>query len=278
MEVSMLGNMRIGIALACSLFAAGTMAPWSARADLPEAKARGKLIIATSGNLPPATFVDANNELDGYDIFIAREVGKRIGIPIQFERIDSKGMLPGLQTGRFDAVVSNINVLEERKAVFDFSIPYSRSAVVAITRAGNVDINSYKDLKGKVVGGITGGADGEIPARQISEKFGAFKEFKGYPGFSELFQDLAIGRIDAAITPEHAAADFSKQRPGIVKITSEAYQEKFVAAAFQKGSPQLKAAFDSAILELRKNGTLDQMAERYFGYKNYTKNIPEQLP
>ena len=77
-------------------------------------------------------------------------------------------MLPGLQTGRFDAVVSNINVLEERKAVFDFSVPYSRSAVVAITRASAKDINSYKDLKDKVVGAITGGADGEIPARQIS--------------------------------------------------------------------------------------------------------------
>lgn len=272
--------LRVRTVVALAFFIVGTTLALTERAaaDLPEARARGKLIIATSGNLPPATFVDAKNELDGYDIFIAREAAKRIGIPVQFERIDSKGMLPGLQTGRFDAVVSNINVLEERKAVFDFSIPYSRSAVVAVTRAGTPDINSYKDLKGKVVGAITGGADGEIPARQISDKFGAFKDFKGYPGFSEMFQDLAIGRIDAAITPEHAAADFDKHRPGIVMIRPQAYQERFVAVAFQKGSPQLKAAFDATILDLRKDGTLDQMAEKYFGYKNYMKNIPEQLP
>lgn len=271
-------NVPLKLVVACVAFGLVAVSSDKAGADLAEAKARGKLIIATSGNLPPATFVDEKNELDGYDISIAREVGRRLGIPIQFERIDSKGMLPGLQTGRFDAVVSNINVLEERKAVFDFSVPYSRSAVVAVTRAGAKDIKSYKDLKDKVVGGITGGADGEIPARQISEKFGAFKEFKGYPGFSEMFQDLAIGRIDAAITPEHAAADFNKQRPGIVNITTEAYQQRFVAVALQKGSPQLKAAFDEIILELRRNGTLDKLAEKYFGYKDYTKNIPEQLP
>jgi ABC-type amino acid transport substrate-binding protein len=267
-------TMLLGWLCLCAVLA--TAGP--ASADLAEAKARGKLIIATSGNLPPATFINEKNELDGYDISIAREAGKRIGLPIQFERIDSKGMLPGLQTGRFDAVVSNINVLDERKSVFDFSVPYSRSAVVAITRPASKDINSYKDLKGRMVGAITGGADGEIPARQISEKFGAFKEFKGYPGFSELFQDLAIGRIDAAITPEHAAADFNKQRPGIVKITTEPYQVKYVAVAFQKGSPQLKAAFDETILALRRDGTLDKLAEHYFGYKNYTKGIPEQLP
>ena len=276
MAMFKIARLKTALALAICSFVVGSGG--NAVADLADAKARGKLIIATSGNLPPATFVDDKNELDGYDISIAREVGKRLGIPIQFERIDSKGMLPGLQTGRFDAVVSNINVLEERKAVFDFSVPYSRSAVVAITRASAKDINSYKDLKDKVVGAITGGADGEIPARQISEKFGAFKDFKGYPGFSEMFQDLAIGRIDAAITPEHAAADFNRQPPGIVKITSEAYQLKFVAVAFQKGSPQLKAAFDETILDLRHNGTLDKLAEKYFGYKDYTKNIPEQVP
>jgi ABC-type amino acid transport substrate-binding protein len=125
---------------------------------------------------------------------------------------------------------------------------------------------------------ITGAADGEIPARQISEKFGAFKEFKGYPGFSEMFQDLAIGRIDAAVAPEHAAADFNKQRPGIVKLTPEPYQVRFVGVALQKGSPQLKAAFDETILDLRRSGMLDRLAEKYFGYKDYTKGIPEQLP
>ncbi len=258
--------------------AAAVLIAGPAWADLPEAKARGKLIVATSGNLPPATFVNEKNELDGYDISIARAVEKKIGIPIQFERIDSKGMLPGLQTGRFDAVVSNINVLEERKPVFDFSVPYSRSAVIAITRPQLKEIQSFKDLKGRTVGAITGGADGEIPARKISDELGAFKEFKGYPGFSELFQDLAIGRIDAAITPEHAAADFNKQKPGVVRLTTEPYQVRYVAIAMQKNSPELKKAVDATILELRRAGTLDQWAEKYFGYKDYMKQIPEELP
>jgi ABC-type amino acid transport substrate-binding protein len=268
----MMKLLRVAVVLSAAVVA---MPAW---ADLPEAKARGKLIVATSGNLPPATFVNDQNELDGYDISIARAVEKKLGFPIQFERIDSKGMLPGLQTGRFDAVVSNINVLEERKPVFDFSVPYSRSAVIAVTRPQLKEIQSFKDLKGRTVGAITGGADGEIPARQISDQLGAFKEFKGYPGFSELFQDLAIGRIDAAITPEHAAADFNRQKPGVVRLTTEPFQVRYIAIAMQKNSPELKKVIDETILELRRNGTLDQWAEKYFGYKDYMKQIPEQLP
>ena len=100
-------GVRWKFAAAWVAFGLALVASNRAFADLAEAKARGKLIIATSGNLPPATFVNERNELDGYDIAIAREVGRRLAIPIQFERIDSKGMLAGLQTGRFDAVVSN---------------------------------------------------------------------------------------------------------------------------------------------------------------------------
>src|SRR5687767_7958600 len=79
-------------------------------ADLPEIKARGRLIAATTGNLPPNTFVDSNNQLTGYDVEFGRLVEKAIGVPVQFEKLDFKGIMPGLQTGRFDAVFSNVNI------------------------------------------------------------------------------------------------------------------------------------------------------------------------
>src|SRR4051812_32072128 len=82
-----------------------TAVPGSA-VSLSDIKGRGRAIVATSGNLPPNTFVDERNQLTGYDVEVCRLVEKALGVPMTFERLDWKGILPGLQTGRFDLVCS----------------------------------------------------------------------------------------------------------------------------------------------------------------------------
>src|SRR5213593_2022364 len=158
------------VLLATSVFAA----------DLPEITKRGHMVAATSGNLPPVTYLNDKNELVGYDIEVGKFIARHIGVKLDLVRLDWKGILPGLQTGRFDAVFSNVNITPERKQLFDYSIPYSRSAVVVVARASVKDINGPAALHGRLVGAISGGMDGEIPAREIEKEHGAFKAFKGY--------------------------------------------------------------------------------------------------
>jgi ABC-type amino acid transport substrate-binding protein len=247
-------------------------------ADLPEIKERGKLMSATTGNLPPNTFVDANNQLTGFDVEVGRLVEKAIGVPVQFERMDFKGIMPGLQTGRFDAVFSNVNITPERKEIFDYSIPYSRSAVIAVVRAGVEGISSYKDLKGRNVGAISGAADGEMPAREIDQKFGPFKSFKGYPGYAEMFADMRAGRLDAIVAPDLAAADYLNKNPGTARLVGEPYSVRFVGVPMQKNSPQLKAAVDEVIRKARNDGTLDQLAKKYFDIDGFSKQLVDYVP
>ncbi|MGH6798084.1 MAG: substrate-binding periplasmic protein, partial [Roseiarcus sp.] len=249
--------------LSLLLVAAFSAAAWSA--DLSEIRKRGKLIAATSGDLVPVTYLNDKNQLEGYDIEVARFIEKKIGVPIKLVRLDFKGILAGLQSGRFDAVFSNVNITDERKKIFDYSIPYSRSAVIPVVRKGLTDVHGYKDLKGKIVGGISGGNDGEIPAREIAAKYGAFKDFKGYTGNAELFADLAIGRIDVAISPDTAAGFFLKTHPDVGTIVGEPYQVRYVGIPMQKGSTELKAAIDGAIREMRQQGLLDKWGKEYFG-------------
>lgn len=261
----------------CCLVLAGMLGAANA-ADLPEIKQRGKLVAATSGDLVPVTYVNEKGQLEGYDIEVAHFIEKKLAVPIDLVRLDFKGILAGLQAGRFDAVFSNVNITDERKKVFDYSIPYSRSAVVAVVRKGLDNVHGYKDLKGLTVGGISGGNDGEVPAREISAKYGEFKGFKGYTGNAELFADLAIGRIDAAIAPDTAAAFFLKSHPGVASIVGEPYQVRYVGIPMQKGSTQLKAAFDDAIREMRKEGLLDKWAKQYFGIDDYSAQLVDQVP
>jgi ABC-type amino acid transport substrate-binding protein len=267
-------NFLVGL---CCLVLAGIVGAASA-ADLPEIKQRGKLVAATSGDLVPVTYVNEKGQLEGYDIEVAHFIEKKLGVPIDLVRLDFKGILAGLQAGRFDAVFSNVNITDDRKKVFDYSIPYSRSAVVAVVRKGLDNVHGYKDLKGLTVGGISGGNDGEVPAREISAKYGEFKAFKGYTGNAELFADLAIGRIDAAISPDTAAGFFLKSHPGVASIVGEPYQVRYVGIPMQKGSTELKAAFDGAIREMRKEGLLDKWATQYFGIDNYSAQLVDQVP
>src|SRR5437879_5746629 len=133
-------------------------------ADLAEIVKRGHMVAATSGNLPPVTFLNDKNELVGYDIEVGKFIAKHIGVKLDLVRLDWKGILPGLQTGRFDAVFSNVNVTPERKEIFDYSIPYSRSAVVVVARANVSDIQGPTDLEGRTVAGISGRMAGGVTA------------------------------------------------------------------------------------------------------------------
>jgi cystine transport system substrate-binding protein len=247
-------------------------------ADLPEIKARGQLIAATSGNLPPVTYLNDKNELVGYDIEVGRFIAKHLGVKLDIVRLDWKGILPGLQTGRFDCVFSNVNVTPERKEIFDYSIPYSRSAVVVVSRANVPDITGPADLKGRMVGAISGGMDGEIPAKAIEKEHGAFKGFKGYAGYAEMFADMEIGRIEAAVAPDTAAANFIKDKPGVARIVGKPYVVRYVGVPMQKGSSQLKAKVDEAIRLMRKDGLLDRWAKQYFGIDKFSAQLIDEVP
>src|SRR2546426_5360733 len=144
-------------------------------ADLPEITKRGHMVAATSGNLPPVTFLNDKNELVGYDIEVGKFIARHIGVKLDLVRLDWKGILPGLQTGRFDAVFSNVNVTPERKEIFDYSIPYSRSAVVVVSRAGVSDIGGPGGLKSRTLRALSRGMGGEIPAQGVEKGHGAFK-------------------------------------------------------------------------------------------------------
>ena len=232
-----------------------------------------KLNAATSGDLPPVSFTNPANQLDGYDVQVARFVASHTGIPMQLDKLDFKGILPGLQTGRFDIVFSNVNITPERTAIFDYSIPYSRSAVVVVVRQGATDVKSFKDLKGKRVGAIAGANDGEMPARDIEKQYGAFEVFKGYGGYVEMFTDLAVGRLDAIVAPDTSAANLLRQRPGLASIVGDPYRVRFVGAPMPKGSAELKAKVDDAIRAMKREGLLDKWRKKYFGIVNYSSQL-----
>ena len=120
-------------------------------------------------------------------------------------------------------------------------------------------------------GAILGGLYGILKER-------AFDQFKGYAGYAEMFADMEIGRVDAIVAPDTAAANFIREKPGVAEIVGEPYRVRYVGVPMQKGSTELKAAVDEAIREMREKGLLDEWAEQYFGIEHYSAALVDEVP
>ena len=181
--------MRRWLLAAAAVMACIVTAVPASAVSLSDIKGRGRVIVATSGNLPPNTFVDERNQLTGYDVEVAvwsrrpsacrstssASTGKasfRASRPAASTRLLKREHHRGAQAG-----VRLLGALLAR----------GRGPARAQGRRRRKGLQGPRRAN---VGAISGGNDGEIPAREIEKQFGAFKSFKGYPGNAEMFADM----------------------------------------------------------------------------------------
>ncbi|MES2151963.1 MAG: transporter substrate-binding domain-containing protein [Pseudomonadota bacterium] len=245
-----------------ALLAAACLALPAAGADLlATAKARGTLRIAMEGTYPPFNFKDPKSgELAGYDVDVAKLVAARLGLKPEFVSTEWSAILAGLGAGKYDAIVSQVGITAKRQEAFDFSEPYTYSSPQLIVRKN--DTASYKalsDLKGKKVG-VGQGSVFEQQARAVSGI-----EVKSYPAAPENLQDLAFGRIDAALNDSLMVAYLLKNSPLPIKAGARVGNIERTGIAIQKGNPQLKAALNKALADATADGSLKQVSVKWFG-------------
>ena len=162
---------------------------------LDSVKARGILRIAVEGTYPPFNFKDAaSNELKGFDIDVAKLLAAKLGVKAEFVTIEWSGILAGLAAGKYDVIVNQVGVTEKRRESFDFSDPYTISSPQLIVhRNDKREFKQLEDLKGKKLG-VGQGSNYEQKAKSVPGI-----SVSSYPGAPEYLQDLASGRIDAAL-------------------------------------------------------------------------------
>lgn len=224
----------------------------------------------TTGNDRPNVFLDPSGQPVGFEIDMCKMIAEKLGVKLDLGVLAWEGLLPSITTGRTDMICSGVNITAPRMEAFDFSVPYSRTAIIAMVPEATTDVDGPTDLEGKVVGGCIG-ADGEDVVREI----GGFKDIKVYPGVAEMFADFLAGRIDVAIVGDKQAAEFMKSRPGTAKIVGKPYKVNLVGYPLLKGkSDAFKAELDKIISDARKDGTLNSMAKTSFNLDNYDEALP----
>ena len=228
---------------------------------LAQAKANGTLRVANTQSSPPWSMLDESNNPVGYDVAIAKEVGKRIGVPnVVFVADSFKNFVEGLKTGKYDLVMNDLTPTPEREQQVDFGDPYGVEDFRIFVPAGNTDIKGKDTLKGKRVGVVTGSSNETWARAHLKDS-----DIRSYDNGALIFNDLGSGRIDAVIISHFGGMKYANVNHLPVKEVGEPLIYQLSAPAIVKGQPALRAAVNKAIAEMMADGTIEAIAKKWVG-------------
>lgn len=247
-------------ALAGSVFFAGTagFAPQAGADELEEIRERGVIRIAMSGAYPPFNFVNEQNEVVGFDPAIGTEMAERMGLEVEIVTTAWDGIIGGLLTNRYDAIVGSMSITEERDEVVDFVGPYytTKRAVFTKPDSGITSVSQLDDIRL----GVTLGETHEQWAR---ERGYSIRTYKGLP---ELILELENERVDAIVN-DSIAAILAMNETGQEFVMLDDLETDVIGAgiAIREGNPELAAEMQAALDAMMEDGTYLEIAEEWVG-------------
>lgn len=220
----------------------------------------GTLTIATEGTYKPFTYhEDGSGDLVGYDVEIVTAVAEKLGLDPVFQETQWDAIFAGLDGGRFDVIANQVSINPDREARYLLSEPYTISPGVLIVPEDSTDITSFDDLEGKTTAqSLTSNW------YTVAEEHGANVE--GVEGWAQAVALLRDGRVDATVNDKLTLLDYQNTHgPSGLRIAAETEEPSRNAFALSQGNDQLLADVNTALAELRADGTLAEIGEKYFG-------------
>ena len=219
------------------------------------------IVFGTEGTWSPWTYHDENDQLVGFDIEVAQKVAEKLGVKATFVEGEWDGLLAGVDGGRYDSMANGVEITEERAQKYDFSDPYCYIRTAIIVKSDDDSINSFEDLNGKATANTISST-----YATLAESYGA--KTTGVDDLNQTIELLLNGRVDATLNAEVTYFDYLKEHPDanikIAALTNDASQ---VAFPVRKGdeTATMREALNQAINELREDGTIAEISEKYFG-------------
>ena len=241
--------------------AASSAASTGAADQLAAIQTNGKLVVALEGAWQPWSYHDESDTLVGYDVEVSRAIAEKLGVEPEYVESDWDSLFAGLDAGRFDIVCNGVEVTDERAKTYDFTTPYGYIHTALAVRKDNEDIKSFEDLKGKTTANSLAST-----YMELAESYGA--TVQGIDTLEETIQLLTAGRIDATLNADVSFYDYLNVHPDAdFKLVAQTEDASHVAIPVRKGddSASLLEAINAAIDELRADGTLKALGEKYFG-------------
>jgi polar amino acid transport system substrate-binding protein len=251
----------LGAALAFGLAGA-------AQADdvLAKAKAAGVLKIGTETAFAPFDYIDAGKHV-GLNVDLFEDVGKDLGVKIEWVTLPWEGVLPGLESGKFDMVAGPATITKARMERYTFSPPIAEATVALLKRKGDASVGKPADIAGKAVG--AGKASAQLAQlKSYADTLPAKVDIREYPGNSEAYADLAAGRIAAVANSITNIAFVASQRPDTFEVVKPAFGAKTYFGYIGRKDADyagLNDAIKASILKMKADGRLAALQKKWFG-------------
>ena len=236
--------------------------------ELEKVKAAGKLVIGIEGTYPPFTYHNDDGSLAGLDVELGTALAEKLGVEVEFQEAAWDSLLIGIDSGRFDTVINSVSITDERAEKYDFSDPYYYEARHVVVRADDDSIQAPEDLNGKKI--ATNATNAFIP---WYEEQGA--EIVGVDTSAEAIDLVLSGRADFLGTNVPVLNAYLDEHPDAKDKLKEAFvipnSEDVIAIPVRKGETEFLDAVNAALAELRADGTLKAISEKYLG-GDYTES------
>ena len=232
--------------------------------SLEDIKKKGYFTVGLDATFAPMGFRDESGELVGFDIDLAKEVAKRMGVEAKFKPCEWDAIIFYLRSKNIDMVWNGMSVTEQRKKQVAFTEPYLVVGQIIFTRKGTSPAK-INELAGKIVG-VQLGSSGALAVEKnpISSEI---KEVKKYATNVEALLDLEAGRTDAVVM-DSISGQYYNSKKNTLTYSEESLSDEYYAVALRKGDQTLLDEINKQINAMKADGTFDKISEKWLGTKN----------
>ena len=237
-----------------------------------QASTSNVLRVGIDDTYPPMEYKDEAGNNAGFDIELAQELGKRLNKEVQFVPTAWTAIFTGLSSNKYDCIISSLSITDERKKTIAYTQPYVANSQVIVVRSDNSAIGSEKDLGDKIVA-VQMGTTSEEACNEFI-KSTPFKDYKKYEAMTEALSELKIGRVDAVVCDLVIGKYFVAKDKESFKTVSTTLPNEPIGIGFTKANQAEAEKFDKLLDEMKKDGTLKSISEKWFG-EDMTQNIAD---
>jgi lysine-arginine-ornithine-binding protein len=227
-------------------------------ADIPN-----PLRIATEGAYPPFNSVDANGQLVGFDVDIAKALCAEMKANCEIVAQDWDGIIPALVANKYDAIIASMSITDERKQSIDFTNKYYSNYLAVIAPSGGV--TGPSDLNRKTVGAQRS----TLASQWAEDQLMGRASIKLYDTQTAAYADLQAGRLDAMVSDIYPAMDWLTSVSGFQLAGEKIDINDQIGIGIRQSEAGLKAAFNAAIDAIRTNGVYAEINAKYFSADIY---------
>lgn len=237
--------------------------------------ADGVLKIGTNDTYVPMEYRDEQNNMVGFDIDLCNEIGKDLGVKVEWISTAWDGIFNGLNSGQYDCIISGCSITSERKKSFYMTDPYIANGIVIVSRNDETKATKAEDLKGKKVG-VQIETTADTAAQAMIDKDGNTMQLSKFDAMLDAFSALEGKTIDYILTDAPVGEFYTALKPDVYSVTSDSLSNEPIGIVAKKADTDFGDKLNAEIKKLQDNGKMAELSQKWFK-KDITKNISSDL-